>query len=453
MSQDLLVIVPGVAGSRLRSADREVWNLSAAAVARGLVHTIAALEDMELPEWLGDEPPDPAHALEPTGLITGFHVWPGFWAGAGYGRMLHQARRQDPAGARTVEFAYDWRLSNRYTASLLKERVEQALGRWREQPGQQDAKAVFVCHSMGGLIARYYVEVLGGAEITRRLITIGTPYSGSVKAVQALTGGLLGGVPGMGRISAKLTAVARGFPSVGQLLPTYRCVAGGAEPLQLADAAVPDLPGHLVADAMRLRREFERYVASGPGAGSSDRPPTHAIVGHLQPTWQSLSISDSGLTYHRSQRGSDFLGDGTVPRFSAIPAHWPDDGDALLLPVRHGSLQRDPAVLEAVWNKANALAPGRALGPQVELGLDLPEVAVAGQPFRVTVTADRADLLLYAMVEPVDGGSQIAQVQVVPTEPGCYEATLRAPAGLWQVRVEAVALLPPVSIDDVLLVV
>lgn len=453
MSQDLLVIVPGVAGSRLRSAHREVWNLSAAAVARGLLHTVAALEDMELPEGPGDEAPDPAHALQPAGLITGFHVWPGFWAGAGYGRLLHQARRMDPAGARTVEFAYDWRLSNRHTASLLKEQVERALGRWREQPGQQDAKAIFVCHSMGGLIARYYVEVLGGAEITRRLITIGTPYSGSVKAVQALTGGLLGGVPGMGRISEKLTTVARGFPSVSQLLPTYRCVAGSPEPVLLTDASIPDLPGHLVADAMRLREEFERSVAPASGAGSPDLPPTHAIVGHLQPTWQSLSVSHSGLTYHRSQRGSDFLGDGTVPRFSAIPAHWPDDGDALLLPVRHGSLQRDPAVLEAVWNKANALAPGRALAPQVELGLDLPEVAVAGQPFQITVTADRSDLLLYAMVEPVAGGPQIAQEQVLPTEPGCYATSLQAPPGLWQVRVEAVALLPPVFIEDALLVV
>jgi triacylglycerol esterase/lipase EstA (alpha/beta hydrolase family) len=34
---------------------------------------------------------------------------------------------------------------------------------------------VFVCHSMGGLLTRYYVDVLGGHEITRSVVTIHKP--------------------------------------------------------------------------------------------------------------------------------------------------------------------------------------------------------------------------------------------------------------------------------------
>ena len=39
-----------------------------------------------------------------------------------------------------------------------------------------------VCHSMGGLIARYFVQVLGGARRVDHLVTIGTPHQGTHSA-------------------------------------------------------------------------------------------------------------------------------------------------------------------------------------------------------------------------------------------------------------------------------
>jgi len=42
-----------------------------------------------------------------------------------------------------------------------------------------------VAHSMGGLVARYYVEQLGGAGKVRRCITIETPHHGTLLAVIA----------------------------------------------------------------------------------------------------------------------------------------------------------------------------------------------------------------------------------------------------------------------------
>jgi hypothetical protein len=43
-----------------------------------------------------------------------------------------------------------------------------------------------VAHSLGGLIARYYVQCLGGDAYVRTLVTLGTPHSGT-RAVPALT--------------------------------------------------------------------------------------------------------------------------------------------------------------------------------------------------------------------------------------------------------------------------
>ena len=42
-------------------------------------------------------------------------------------------------------------------------------------------QVVLVCHSMGGLVARAYLRRYGKAKV-RRLVTIGTPYHGSMHA-------------------------------------------------------------------------------------------------------------------------------------------------------------------------------------------------------------------------------------------------------------------------------
>lgn len=201
-----------------------IWDLSVAGVAHGLARTAQILEALRLPEGLADSEPDPDHSLEPAGLIQGWHVWPGFWAGAGYGQLLNRLQRLHPNPGQVVAFAYDWRLSNRVTAHRLKQKVETDLARWQEQPGNANAKAIYVCHSMGGLITRYFLEVLGGRQTARQLITIGTPYSGSIKAIKALTGGL---TPLLQHLDDRLVDVARTLPAVHQLLPNVPlCIDG-----------------------------------------------------------------------------------------------------------------------------------------------------------------------------------------------------------------------------------
>jgi triacylglycerol esterase/lipase EstA (alpha/beta hydrolase family) len=60
---------------------------------------------------------------------------------------------------------------------------ESWLKAWRESSGNKDAKLILVGHSMGGVISRYYLECLDGWRDTRTLVTFGTPYRGSLKAI------------------------------------------------------------------------------------------------------------------------------------------------------------------------------------------------------------------------------------------------------------------------------
>ncbi|MEV5612862.1 alpha/beta fold hydrolase [Streptomyces sp. NPDC052225] len=61
----------------------------------------------------------------------------------------------------------------RAAAALLARHVEELC----ERTGQD--RIDIVGHSLGGLIARYYVQCLGGEERVRTLVTLGTPHAGT----------------------------------------------------------------------------------------------------------------------------------------------------------------------------------------------------------------------------------------------------------------------------------
>lgn len=70
------------------------------------------------------------------------------------------------------------------------------------------------------------------------LVTLGTPFSGSAKAIATLTGDAYARVP---RFAQAITDVARSFPSMHQLLPTYRCIEDANGVKFLADQRMADL--------------------------------------------------------------------------------------------------------------------------------------------------------------------------------------------------------------------
>ena len=109
-----------------------------------------------------------------------------------------------------VEFPYDWRLDNSKHLPELDQVVDSVLKKTNSQ------KVILIAHSMGGLIAKAYVNGLGSSKVDT-LITIGTPFYGAVKPYYALTNGYDFGNPAATRLSMKI--LAQNAPGVYQLLP------------------------------------------------------------------------------------------------------------------------------------------------------------------------------------------------------------------------------------------
>ena len=230
--RDVVIVVPGIMGSELVDAKgHPIWSVSPGALANAVRTLGKSLRRLQLPDDIGDNPPDDGVCA--TALLTSLHVIPGLWSPiTGYDGLLDFLRsprfrlvEADPRDRRVIPnlipFPYDWRLSNRLNGRWLARVAVHALERWRAQPGMGEAKLVLICHSMGGLVARWFAEQEGGAELIRSLITIGTPHRGSLKALTTLVNGL---DPGIGWLRLPLTEFARSLPSLYQLLPQYDCL-------------------------------------------------------------------------------------------------------------------------------------------------------------------------------------------------------------------------------------
>lgn len=424
--KDLVVVLPGIMGSVLARDGQELWNHTTAVIGRHALGRLRAFDALALPPGTGEE--DPRDGVGATGLLQGLHILPGVSAIDGYGTLLGFLGRRlglSTGTGQLLPFPYDWRLSVRHSARRLAARVEPALAAWRERSGRPDARAVFVAHSMGGLIARYYLDVLGGGPLARSLVTIGTPYRGSVNALDSLHHGI---APRLGRLSAPLTRLARSMPSLHQLLPTWPCVTG-PDGSRAGLAAVP-LTGTddaLVADALRLHAELD-----GAPPGGYD---LHVFGGYRQPTRQTALHTPEGLRSTHDLDGTDHRGDGTVPRFSCFPAQLADDSTVRFFAQKHGALQNEPALLNQLEGILTARDPRRFLDGARELSVDVPEIA-DGRSCPVEVAADDDRLTLTAVAEDAETGTKTPARPLRNRGDGHYGTELTLPGpGAWRVVV------------------
>ncbi|MER5865555.1 hypothetical protein [Kitasatospora sp. NPDC002040] len=401
---DLVVVVPGIMGSRLADRDgKPVWNLSGPAALRGL-RAFAGLAPR-----LSVGPDGEDGGVRAVGLMRDLHVLPGVWTPVdGYDGLTTWLQQKFTLTARTaglpaglpvnlVEFAYDWRLSCRVNSARLATRVARELELWRgSAPERREARVVFVCHSMGGLIARHYVAHRGGWEVTRRLITLGTPHRGSLDALLRLVNGLA--KPWLPS-ALSLTAFARSLPSLHELLPGYACLPGPDGTL-LRPEEVTGLPGvdlELLAAAGLLHRE----IAAG---GPAELIP---FTGVRQPTPTTAEWDGERLVPLLTIGGQDEGGDGTVPRLAGTPVEFPD---ALVRTPRekHGSLQNHRSVRDELWGLLGPERPThRGEHGDVELAVSAPDLVDPGEPYPVTVSTGRDDLAVTVTLTAVGGGAAV----------------------------------------------
>ena len=414
---DLVAVLPGILGSTLRQDGHPVWAPSAGSALRAIATFGASVRRLELPAGIGDD--HPCDGVEPAGLMPDLHVLPGVWTAIkGYDRLLARLRslgyrepgHRPPAG-NLIPVAYDWRLSCRYNGNQLATIIEPALQQWRDQGGPYaDARVVFVCHSMGGLVARWYIEQCGGAEITRKLITLGTPYRGAARALDQLVNGAH---PGLGPLRLELTRFARSMPSLHQLLPEYACIQQGQDLAKTTAIALPELDAAMVADAMRFHTGLHDAEASRP----QSLPATHAIVGTTQPTATTARLTGGRIQLLDTYQDRDLYGDSTVPIVAACRPDVQMDSNTLRrVPDKHGNLQRNTAALDEVEGILTATSIIVKAAKPVALRADAPDFALAGQAITIQIT-------------PAEPTRQTIAVTITSETGSLIEARLLRPSG------------------------
>ncbi len=222
VDQPPVILIPGIMGSRLFDATgHERWVGSLGKTYFSDYRDLALTID---PETL--QPTTDFQAIGLTDEVSGRDYYASIvrvLVDAG-GYQIGTPGTPAVSGRRYLyQFAYDWRLDNVESARRLDALIEQI----RIDHARPDLKVDIVAHSMGGLIARYYLrygtsDVLDGNDFplnyhggsrVRRIALLGTPNLGSVGSLHAF---IVGRRVALGRVAPEVLAT---FPSMYQLFP------------------------------------------------------------------------------------------------------------------------------------------------------------------------------------------------------------------------------------------
>ena len=215
-----VVVVPGIMGSGLHRADgTQVWLNLRNAVGQynlGLPFKVPLAESRD--------------ELLPGALLGAQEVMPRLFGFTEYYDLLEMLElvgfRASSRGERHRAvhhvFAYDWRRDLIESARRLHDTLEELADN-----ADGDGRFNVVGHSMGGLVARYYLRygtadpgpdspvTWAGARRIRNLILVATPSGGSLPALEGL---LFGNRVGLSYTTLAAPVIAR-MPSVYQLIP------------------------------------------------------------------------------------------------------------------------------------------------------------------------------------------------------------------------------------------
>jgi pimeloyl-ACP methyl ester carboxylesterase len=243
------------------------------------------------------------------------------------------------AGFDTVLLDYDWRRDLATLGATLAARIA--------ADGRDDV--AIVGHSMGGLVARAALTHAAGKQVSQ-LITLGTPHSGSIAAVQALRG-TYSVVRKLGMLDTRHDAeylasgVFSSFASLHELLPAageicdfdlfdrgawpaegpgpdpvlLREAAGVAQRLAPADARFNVIVGCNRSTATRVARrdgDFEyEYTLEGDGTV----PLALALIAGARHRYVDCGHSDLPLSARVIRGTAELLATGRTRAFAASP--------------------------------------------------------------------------------------------------------------------------------------
>jgi pimeloyl-ACP methyl ester carboxylesterase len=413
---DVVVLIPGILGSVLQKNGKDIWALSGSGIGRALATGWESIQRLALhgdsdKDDLGDQ-------IVASRLMDDVHLIPWLWKIDGYTRIrkaLTTSFKDIQPGVNYFEFPYDWRRDNRVAARHLQTESAKWLEARRKTTGNENAKLILICHSMGGLVARHFLEVLDGWRDCLALITFGTPYRGSLNALNFIANGMR---KKLGPISiVDLSDLLRSFTSVYQLLPVYRCHDEGSGLIYVKDAQhIPKLCAKRAKTACDFHEEIRKAVEKNVEANGPQRYLIHPIVGTNQPTLQSSRFTPAaGFELLSSYKGKDFGGDGTVPRVSATPREIEKEKREVYLAQAHGSIQNAQAVwehLETVLKASRedlSIFRGVLQLQNVKVGLTIDDLYEKGESIYVKALPDNDQVILTATLSDVDGIRTVTQ--------------------------------------------
>ncbi|MGH6640153.1 MAG: esterase/lipase family protein [Polaromonas sp.] len=247
-----VIIIPGLFGSKLRNRKTgvEVWPGSVTDVLFSDYRELALKFDPKTLQVQSDE----LEAFDIADQVLGKDIYgPIIQTLEKYGAYVRgipgtPARHGE---RRYYVFSYDFRQDNTQHAQALERLIDSV----RRDHGDPNLRVDFIAHSMGGLVARYYLrygtaDVLSGnpEQVTlygttrvRKFILLGTPNLGSASSLHAF---LTGEPVGLGRIPPEVLAT---MPSGYQLFP---------HPLV---SWLIDAQGHTLHDDLFATATWERY--------------------------------------------------------------------------------------------------------------------------------------------------------------------------------------------------
>jgi hypothetical protein len=415
---DVVVLLPGIMGSVLRKDNRDVWALSGGAILSGLRTLGGSVRDLAL---RGDPPDvdDLGDGITADRIFPDTHLIPGLWKIDGYSRISRFITDTFDArpGRNFFEFPYDWRRDNRVAARRLARLSHGWLKAWRESSGHRDARLVLIAHSMGGLVSRHFLEVLGGWRDTRMLITFGTPYRGSLNALNFLANGIARSLGPFTLVD--LSGLVRSFTSVYQLLPIYPCYDPGDGRLRrVAETrGIPHVDATRAASALAFHADIRAAVERNArdAAYAAGRYTLHPIVGTYQPTLQVGRLAGGRVDMSVSYPGERIQGDGTVPEVSATPiepALLAERHKRVFVAEIHGSLQNSSPMLDHVRGllAEGAIHWDRFRAPSVaSVALVLDDVYSTAEAVRVRARCEDARAPLEAVAVEVPTGREVAR--------------------------------------------
>jgi len=443
----LIVVVPGIGGSVLESPDGlSTWSLGAA----DLLCNVIDFENLALDrEFVPTRPVDDLVVLGPWLLIPGYsglthHLRSQF--GNGLRVVDHRDGRPVPRDVDVLRVAYDFRRSVVEAADVLGRAVTAAVG-------GSGRRVVVVAHSMGGLVARYWVGCREGWRHCRALITLGTPHRGAPRALDWLVNGA-----GVGPFrSPSATRVLREWPSVHELLPQYPAVLPEQGEAVEVDGVAPELvrtfgSPSAGADLLRRAKEAARVhhdIAEGWAALPEDaRPALLPYFGRGHATLNRAIVRDGRLRVTKAdpawRPNVGWFGDGTVPALSAIPGELskrPEQAQAL--PEKHGPMGSTAAVVEKLVTLQGDDLPVRGTDRPLMpwIGWDVDDLVVSEQE------TDIGAELHHGAAGPVEAAERPAALFLsgnghrVPLpmrrEPSGWRATLPPlPEGVYRLDIE-----------------